>query len=272
MQSYWKKGPPYKMYNFKPEEHPYPYHPGFPIRHGLLKTGEIDWGFWLKQETWTLDQAVRLLDDTRTGDDTYCDHPWTLYHHISDGLMKAISVSAAQHIFKAQPNTEYGFIRQNSVVYPAPFIEWAFHNGYGIPDGLKELLPAAIKKEYGWLEPEGNEPANEEPSAGVAADSPPPLPTDQSSIAGWVKIYKWHRDHANDPDDQDCWAMMVLRLEGLIGYEIYKKVFPHKAKQVEIGTAKAHVSRRIKNRGVRLLTEAGLPVLPQLLPGKKGKW
>ncbi len=100
MQSYWKKGSPYKMFNFKPEEHPYAYDARFPIRHGLLKTGEIDWAFWLKQETWTLDQAVRLLDDTRTGDDTYCDHPWPLYQDFSDGLMRALKASAAYHILK----------------------------------------------------------------------------------------------------------------------------------------------------------------------------
>jgi hypothetical protein len=272
MRFFIKNDLKWDMVNFKPEEHPYPYHPGFPIRHGLLKTGEIDWGFWLKQETWTFDQAVRLLDDTRTGDDTYCDHPWPLYQKISDGLMKALNASAAHHIFKGKPNTRHGFIRQSSVVYPAPFIEWAFHNGCGIPDGLRELLPVAIKKERGWLAPEANNTADEEPPLEVAADSPPPVPADQSSLAGWIKIYEWHRDHASDPDDRDCWAMMALRLEGMTGYDIYQKVLPHKVQQVEIGTAKAHVSRSIKTRGLRLLKEAGLPALPQLLPGKKGKW
>jgi hypothetical protein len=123
MRFFIKNTPKWDMLNFKPEDHPYPYHPGFPIRHGLLKSGEIDWAFWLRQETWTFDQAVRLLDDSHTGDDTYCDHPWPLYQQISDGLMKAISASAAHHIFKGKPNTNYEFIRQSSLVYPAPFIE-----------------------------------------------------------------------------------------------------------------------------------------------------
>ncbi len=107
---------------------------------------------------------------------------------------------------------------------------------------------------------------------GASADVPSPSTTDLETPAHWAAIYRAHKDLTADQDEKDTWEMMALRLEGLTGYEIYKKVFPHKAKQVEIGTAKSHVSRRIKNRGVRLLTEAELPVLPQLLPGKKGKW
>ncbi|MDL2260280.1 hypothetical protein LJB99_05340 [Deltaproteobacteria bacterium OttesenSCG-928-K17] len=41
------------------------------------------------------------------------------------------------------------------------------------------------------------------------------------------------------------------------------------AKQTEIGTAKSHVSRTIRNKGLRLLKEAGLPIIHQPLPGKK---
>lgn len=272
MRTFWKKGPPYKMVNFNPEEHPYDYNPGFPIRHGLLKTGEIDWAFWLKQETWTFDQAVRLLDDSKTGDDTYCDSPWPLYQKISDRLMKAINVSAAHHIFQGEPNIKFEFIRQSSLVYPAPFVEWAYHNGFSIPTGLQELLPEAIRKAHGWIEPVDSAPPGDAEPAAVAPDSPPSLPADLSTLAEWVKIYRWHKDHADDLDDQDCWEMMALRLEGLTGLAIYAKVFPHKAKQTEIGTAKSHVSRTIRNKGLRLLKEAGLPIIPQLLPGKKGKW
>jgi len=156
---------------FKPENHPYDYNPGFPLRHGLLKNGDIDWPFWCKQETWTLDQAVRLLDDRLPGYDTYYDGAWKLYWEISDGLKKILASGGGYHIFKGKPRKgkalrrgkpsedeclisdpskgrDYTiFIRHDTLVYPGPFIEWAYYNGFYIPAGLQPLLPKILKSE-----------------------------------------------------------------------------------------------------------------------------
>jgi hypothetical protein len=35
MRIFLKKGSPYTMIHFKPEEHPYKPHPSYPLRHGL---------------------------------------------------------------------------------------------------------------------------------------------------------------------------------------------------------------------------------------------
>gem|GEM_PF-6941831 len=148
MRFFLKKGLKWELFSFKPEEYPYEYTPGYPLRHGLLKNGEIDWPFWCKQETWTMDQAVRLLDETRTGDDSYCALPWPLYQEISDGLEKTLKASAGHHIFESKPNTEHGFILQNALVYPRPFIEWAYHNDFLIPVGLQSLLPKLLKSDH----------------------------------------------------------------------------------------------------------------------------
>jgi hypothetical protein len=164
--------PKWEMAHFRPEEHPYKYHPSYPLRHGLLKTGEIDWAFWCKQETWMLDQAVRLLDYSKTGDDAYYGGPgrWKLYWQISDDL-KRLLVAGGHHIFKGKPKLEEDggrgkpaeddcfaydpskspgynvYIRQNSLVYPKPFVEWAYRNNYLIPQGLQSLLPKIVNSE-----------------------------------------------------------------------------------------------------------------------------
>jgi hypothetical protein len=101
LRIFLKKGPPYKMVHFKPEEHPYKPHPSYPLRHGLLKSGEIDWPFWCRQKTWTFDQAIRLLDYTRTGEDGFVALPWDLYQRISSGLEKAFKAGAATTSLKA---------------------------------------------------------------------------------------------------------------------------------------------------------------------------
>jgi hypothetical protein len=137
----------WELTRFKPEDHPYDYNPGFPLRHGLLRNGEIDWTFWCKQETWTFDQAVRLLDNERTGDDTFFGGVWPLYQEISAGLEKALKVSAGHHIFKGKPDTQYGFIIHYALVYPRPFLEWAYYNGFYIPAGLQSLLPKTLKND-----------------------------------------------------------------------------------------------------------------------------
>ena len=93
MRFFLKKDLYRKMFNFKPEEHPYEYSSKFPIRHGLLKTGEIYWAFWCRREFWTFDQAVRLLDDELVGDDTYNAMPWPFYSEVSQGLEKVPAAS-----------------------------------------------------------------------------------------------------------------------------------------------------------------------------------
>jgi len=156
---------------FKPEDHPYDYNPGFPLRHGLLKNGEIDWPFWCKQETWSLDQAVRLLDDKLPGYDSYYDRPWKEYWKISDALKKVLASGGGYHIFKGQPRTmdalsrgkpseedclfsdpskaiDYTiYISHDTLVHSRPFIEWAYYNNFYIPAGLQPLLPKILKSE-----------------------------------------------------------------------------------------------------------------------------
>jgi hypothetical protein len=161
----------WELLNFSPEEHPYDYNPGFPLRHGLLKNGEIDWPFWCKRETWTLDQAVRLLDDKRPGCDSYLDGQWKAYWEISDGLKKVLASGGGYHIFKGKPrmmealrrgkpseddclisdpskDSDYNiYIHHETLVYPRPFIEWAYHNDFFIPAGLQPLLPKMLTNE-----------------------------------------------------------------------------------------------------------------------------
>jgi hypothetical protein len=40
-------------------------------------------------------------------------------------------------IFKGEPDTDHGFILQNTVVYPAPFVEWTYNNYFGIPNSIE---------------------------------------------------------------------------------------------------------------------------------------
>jgi hypothetical protein len=154
---------------FSPEKHPYEYHSSYPLRHGLLKNGDIDWPFWCKQETWTMDEAVRLLDDERPGYDSYYAGVWKKYWNISDGLKKILASGGGYHIFQEKPELKKAFSRgkpsedeclfgdpseardytfyvpHDTRVYPKPFVEWAYHNDYFIPVGLQGLLPKALK-------------------------------------------------------------------------------------------------------------------------------
>lgn len=221
MRIFWKKGSPHKMVHFKPEEHPYKPHPSYPLRHGLLKSGEIDWHFWCQQKTWTFDQAVRLLDYTRTGDDGYIDTPWDLYERISKGLEKAFKAGAAHHIFKGDPNTTYGFIRQSSAVYPAPFVEWAYHNYFGIPEGLSSLLPEAIKQKHGPAAYSEN-PA----SASVEVQIPlPDHPDEKAPPEHWASLFRAYKEVATDLESKGLWEIMAMRMEGMTNRQIYDRLF-----------------------------------------------
>lgn len=161
---HWKFGN-----RFRPENHPYDYHSSYPLRHGLLKNGEIDWAFWCKQETWTFDQAVRLLDDERPGYDYFDGGPWKKYWDLSDGLKKILASGGGYSIFNKRPKLEEDedrgkpsdderrgvdpseasdytlYIAHRNQVYPKPFVEWAYHNGHYIPVGLQGFLPKVLK-------------------------------------------------------------------------------------------------------------------------------
>lgn len=254
MRIFWKRKPPYKLAHFKPEEHPYKPHPSYPLRHGLLKSGEIDWTFWRRQEVWTFDQAVRLLDYTRTGDDGFTATPWDLYQRISDGLEKAFKAGAAHHIFKGEPDTTHGFIYHSSKIYPAPFVEWAYHNGFGIPEGLAELLPELIKQQYGpsaFLE----NPASASNEAAVAA---PVRPDEKAPPEHWASLFRSHKEGAGDRDTKELWEIMALRMEGFTNRQIYDQLF----KKGRHSAPKAFISKKIA-KCRELLQQTGLPILPQ---------
>ena len=251
MRIFWKKGSRYKMVHFRPEEHPYKPHPSYPLRHGLLKSGEIDWQFWCRQKTWTFDQAVRLLDYTRTGDDGFEALPWDLYQRISDGLEKAFKAGAAHHIFKGEPNIEYGFILQSSVVYPAPFVEWAFHNYFGIPEGLSPLLPEAVRHQHGpavYSENPVSAPADSE-------DPLPERPDENAPPEHWATLFRGYKKIAKDSETKSLWEIMALRMEGLTNRQIYETLF-----EGTQNSPKAFISKKIA-KCRELLEHNDLPIL-----------
>lgn len=253
MRIFWKKGSPHKMVHFKPEEHPYKPHPSYPLRHGLLKSGEIDWAFWRRQEVWTFDQAVRLLDYTRTGDDGFTATPWDLYQRISDGLEKAFKAGATYHIFKGEPDTTHGFIYQSSKVYPAPFVEWAYHNYFGIPEGLSALLPESVRLEHG--------PAaySENPASAMVESevSLPDRPDEKAPPEHWASLFRACKEAAADQETKALWEIMALRMEGLTNRQIYDRLFEGRQ-----NSPKAFISKKIA-KCRELLERNGLPILPQ---------
>jgi hypothetical protein len=122
------------------------------------------------------------------------------------------------------------------------------------------------------LPPAGGEGQPEIPLATIETPpSPAPSPTSASpaspqDLRYWAKVYRDHKTETSDPDEKSYWEMMALRLEGLTGYDIYQKVFPHRKKSRE--AAKTYVTRKIESKGLALLEKAGLPEIPQLMPGK----
>lgn len=152
--------------HFNPKEYPYEKHYSYPLRHGLLKNGEIDWDFWCKQEFWTLDEAARLLETEKTADDSYYALATEYYQRISDGLVVLVEANAWHHMFKEKPiinklgegdnlaneylrrdECHYYFISHSSLVYPRAFVEWAYHNNFFIPTALQKLLPNTIRND-----------------------------------------------------------------------------------------------------------------------------
>jgi hypothetical protein len=115
--------------------------------------------------------------------------PWDLYQRISDGLEKAFRAGAAHHIFKGEPDTNHGFILQNTVVYPAPFVKWAYHNYLGIPEGLSPLLPEAVKQKHGpavYSENLVSAPAESE-------DPLPERPDEKAPPERWATLFRAYK-------------------------------------------------------------------------------
>lgn len=257
MPIFWKKEPPFKLMHFNPEEHPYKPHPSYPLRHGLLKSGEIDWPFWRRQETWTFDQAVRLLDYNRTPDDGFTATPWKLYQRISDGLEKAFKAGAAYHIFNGEPNTTYDFIYHSTTVFPAPFVEWAYHNGFGIPEGLSGLLPESVKLRHSpSAHLENGFPASNEADAPASSRLDEKAPPER-----WASLFRSYKEGAGDRETTELWEIMALRMDGLTNRQIYDQLYKKGRHQ----SPKAFISKKI-TKCRKLLEKTGLPILPQFKP------
>lgn len=148
MDIFLKKAEERKFSYFKTKNYPYAADPEYPIIHGLKENGDIDWDYWINKDSWTLEQAIAIIDKMR-GDccrstiQSYFQMDWKnkikkvlgtyLEHNLFSTLLFSHRTLGAE-----QPGIND--LELQSEVYPQNFVIWAYQNEITIPGELRSFF------------------------------------------------------------------------------------------------------------------------------------